>query len=311
MNLENIVPDGLAASTSHNVIHGFVNGTAVIVHPLEQSAQYKITLYLDVERSTYKEPFLAYVKSLEETYPFVNYAGYNMKNAVTVNIASQEGWDRDNLTHLIEDITAKCKDYQIYSCCAICGSAKQLAICAVDGHSEPLCESCCSRIAEGSIQTDGSRRRREHLPLGVLGALLGAVVGSALWIVIGQFGFIAGLAGYAIVYGSVKGYEKAGGTVSKKGIILCIIFSLLAIAAAECASLGITIYRELKADYWITPTEAFQMIPDFLGVEEVRGGVIKDLVIGYAFAVWASFSFVKSLWKRIQAETAPHVIERL
>lgn len=37
MNLDNIVPDGLTASTSHNVIHGFVNGAAVIVNPLEQS----------------------------------------------------------------------------------------------------------------------------------------------------------------------------------------------------------------------------------------------------------------------------------
>lgn len=108
MNLDKVVPDGLAVSRPHNVIHGFVNGAAVIVNPLEQSAQYKITLYLDVERSTYKDQFLAYVKSLEESYPFVNYAGYNMKNAVTVNIASQEEWDRDNLTHLLEDNGKMC-----------------------------------------------------------------------------------------------------------------------------------------------------------------------------------------------------------
>ena len=36
MNLDKVVPDGLAVSRPHNVIHGFVNGAAVIVIPLEQ-----------------------------------------------------------------------------------------------------------------------------------------------------------------------------------------------------------------------------------------------------------------------------------
>lgn len=36
MNLDKVVPDGLAVSRPHNVIHGFVNGAAVIVNPLEQ-----------------------------------------------------------------------------------------------------------------------------------------------------------------------------------------------------------------------------------------------------------------------------------
>ena len=132
--------------------------------------------------------------------------------------------------------------------------------------------------------------------LGAVGALAGAIIGSVLWILIGQVGFIAGIAGYVIVAGSVKGYQFLGKRVSRKGIVMCVIFSVCVILAAAYLSLGITIYRELKDDYWITLSESIKLVPDLLGDSEVRNEFLLNLAVGYGLAIFASFSFVKSLW---------------
>ena len=48
--------------------------------------------------------------------------------------------------------------------------------------------------------------KKENLPLGLIGAVIGILLGSVLWVLIGQIGFIAGIAGYAIVFCGMKGY---------------------------------------------------------------------------------------------------------
>ena len=51
----------------------------------------------------------------------------------------------------------------------------------------------------------GERYIRENLPLGTIGAFVGVLLGMALWVIIGQVGFIAGIAGYAIVFCAMTG----------------------------------------------------------------------------------------------------------
>lgn len=138
---------------------------------------------------------------------------------------------------------------------------------------------------------------KDNIFLGVLGAIFGALVGSFLWILIGQIGFIAGIAGYAIVYCSIKGYGILGKSVSKRGIVICVVLSLGMVIVAEYVSLGITIYRELQAEYYVTILDAFKFIPQLLQDSEVKVELMKNLAIGYGLAAWASFSFVKGLWR--------------
>ena len=47
--------------------------------------------------------------------------------------------------------------------------------------------------------TVGMQPARENILLGVFGAVLGVLLGSVLWVFLGRIGFIAGIAGYAIV----------------------------------------------------------------------------------------------------------------
>lgn len=142
---------------------------------------------------------------------------------------------------------------------------------------------------------------KDNVLLGIVGAILGALLGSVLWILIGQIGFIAGIAGYAIVFCSVKGYEKLGGCVSRKGLIICIVFSFLMIVTAEFISTGIIIYRGYNEDAsLITLSDAMRLVPRFFRIEEFKHEFIKEVSIGYALAIWASGSFVRNLWREIK-----------
>ena len=140
--------------------------------------------------------------------------------------------------------------------------------------------------------------KKENLPLGLIGAVIGILLGSVLWVLIGQIGFIAGIAGYAIVFCGMKGYQLLGKKLSKTGIIICIVLSFLAIIGAEVVSLGITAYRELSEYYSLTLGESFSLLPELLKEPELVGAVAKDLAIGYILSIWASYSSVKNTWRQ-------------
>ncbi len=140
--------------------------------------------------------------------------------------------------------------------------------------------------------------KKENLPLGLIGAVIGILLGSVLWVLIGQIGFIAGIAGYAIVFCGMKGYQLLGKKLSKTGIIICSVLSFLAIIGAEVVSLGITAYRELSEYYSLTLGESFSLLPELLKEPELVGAVAKDLAIGYILSIWASYSSVKNTWRQ-------------
>ena len=140
--------------------------------------------------------------------------------------------------------------------------------------------------------------KKENLPLGLIGAVIGILLGSVLWVLIGQIGFIAGIAGYAIVFCGMKGYQLLGKKLTKTGIIICIVLSFLAIIGAEVVSLGITAYRELSEYYSLTLGESFSLLPELLKEPELVGAVAKDLAIGYILSIWASYSSVKNTWRQ-------------
>ncbi len=46
-------------------------------------------------------------------------------------------------------------------------------------------------------------------------------------------------------------------------------------------------------------SDALLSVPNFLTDTEVLKSLLLNLVIGYVFAIWASGSFIKELWKAV------------
>lgn len=309
VQIENVMPDGFRLERQLNVMHGMYNGIVVLVIPERERNQYQVQLHVKVENSLAKQQFLDYLGALRQIYSCVVYAGYNGMDTVSLSIQSEEQKDKDNLDEVISSVTAKCTQYGLHSCCTYCKSVETLNTASVDGVPVLLCQNCLTRtMSEANEQA----HKKENIPLGILGAAIGVLLGAVLWVIIGQVGFIAGIAGYVIVLCGMKGYQMLGKGMSKAGVVICVLLSALVIIGAEYVSLGLIVYKELKdvSLYSVSMGDAFGMVPMLLEEPEVIGGVVKDLAVGYILAVWASFSLVRSQWKLAGQEAKTKTVVR-
>ena len=72
--------------------------------------------------------------------------------------------------------------------------------------------------------TSGVQPVRENILLGIIGAVLGVLLGAALWVFLGRIGFIAGIAGYAIVFCGMKVMNCLEDICQKAGLFFVLFF---------------------------------------------------------------------------------------
>lgn len=136
----------------------------------------------------------------------------------------------------------------------------------------------------------------ENVVLGTIGAIVGAIIGSILWILLDQVGFIASIAALAIIFCGIKGYEILGKRISKKGIIISIVITIIIVFLADIFSMGFSIYREFAAEYGISIADAILSVPNFLTEPQILSQFLLNLAIGYVFVVIGCFRFVRRIW---------------
>lgn len=304
VQMEYVAPDGFVFEKEQNVIHGRYGSIEFLIVPMLAENQFQIQLYADGENSSGKSQFLEYLQTLQQRHSFVVYAGHNGKELISVYVASREQEDKENLTLVISELSRKCEEYGLHNCCASCGKVRPVSRMTVDRVPALLCHDCEMQLSSGRAE------KKENVLLGIIGAVAGVLLGSVLWVFLGQIGFIAGIAGYVIVFGGMKGYELLGKKLSKGGIVICVLLSFLMIAGAEFVSLAITIYKEMGSLFVSSIWDAFSWIPELMKETELAMGVAKDLVVGYILAIWASYSLIKYSWRQAGEKQRPHTIER-
>lgn len=192
--------------------------------------------------------------------------------------------------------------------------------CAQTGQNDPTIRLCNINgrwlflSQEGYRQTvnaleqakDRKRARREIMPLGILGAILGALLGGALWVVIGHFNYYAWIAGFITVSGAFYGYKLLGGRVSKVGAFLVFLISIAMLFGAsivEWAWRFTDWFREAGIDAQFF--EVLRATPALIVSDsDVKFAVIKDLLIGLGLVLVAGIPATVGLYK----ESAGHYV---
>ena len=137
-----------------------------------------------------------------------------------------------------------------------------------------------------------------YLP-GLLGALVGALIGGVVWVLLYHFGYLAGIAGWLIVFCAFKGFQLLGKKLNTGAIVLCLIISVLT-AAAACA-LGMAwditdAFNELEAGS-VTLVQVLENFPDIMTYFELWGDFFKDLAVGLVLGIIAAWSCVRQAFK--------------
>ena len=137
----------------------------------------------------------------------------------------------------------------------------------------------------------------ENFFMGLIGALLGAVLGGASIILFGQMGYIAALSGLILAFCTLKGYSLLGKGMSTKGAILCVLLMLVTPYVADYLNWAITLYRELEP-LGATFKDCWEILPEVLRDSEVHGDYIGNLIKLYLFVALGGVSLLVSAFKK-------------
>ena len=138
----------------------------------------------------------------------------------------------------------------------------------------------------------------ENTALGIIGALVGAILGGASIILLSQLGYIASLSGWALAFCTLKGYALLGKGISKKGVVICAVLMLITPFVADWLDWGLVLYQS-AAEYGVSYLDCLMIIPEFLADGTITmGEYLKNLGMIYLFVVIGGFYTVKEAFKK-------------
>lgn len=297
-------PAGFEINEQFKVIYGRVNGINVMLEPYKTVNTHYLTFRMDLSDEDKREELLSYLRTLENQYSYITYAGWNHKFMIYLSFHTSEDEDLLHINILIDKVTEKCNELGLYNCCENCKRRGDFRFVDISGDKYQMCSSCAEKFKD-SLQN--FNQKHEKVILGIIGGIIGAMLGSLLWILLDQIHFIAGIAGYAIVFCSFKGYIKLGGRISKKGVVACIIVCIFTILGADLFSFALDIYREFAGSYNITFSQAILSVPLFLTEKRILGRILLNLGLGYLIAFIGCYSFVEGVWKTTEKKQTKEI----
>ena len=120
---------------------------------------------------------------------------------------------------------------------------------------------------------------KERMGLGILGALVGAILGGASIILL-------------------KGYELLGKRLSKTGIILCVILMIVTPFVADWIDWSIYLMKDFP-EYGLNLAEACVMFGELMSEGlVVMSEYFKNLGMIYLFVILGAFSTIKNALKK-------------
>ena len=206
------------------------------------------------------------------------------------------------LEEIIGAVFEAVKDEDSGALCENCLSSLPLSYIHTSERNDALllCENCREDL---NREFENRHLEKKSQPSNYLSAITAAVVfslgGVALWIAISLIGFIAGIAGFVIVYLAYFGYKKAGGKINKTALAIILLISVIMVAVSTYLSIGVQLYQELnKSGYEITLGQSFSTIPTLLALEEGKlllQAIIKDFAIGLLLTALAAYPVFKGM----------------
>lgn len=168
--------------------------------------------------------------------------------------------------------------------------------------AERLAEQRAKEVEEEGLHTgtqDIVARDKEHMGLGVLGAVIGGLAGGLVWAFIMSLGYVTVYGGIVMLLLSFGGYELFSMNRGTEGMAASVITSVLMLPFATYAGFVWYFYRELLSFSKLSFVAMWQQGWGLIGKYELGGAFFKSLGNGYLFMAVAAF-FTYRIISRIE-----------
>lgn len=147
--------------------------------------------------------------------------------------------------------------------------------------------------------------KRENVLGGIVGAFLFSLAGGVIWFLLDMVGFYAGISGLIGAVCAIQGYRIFGGRLSKKGVIIAAVISLLVLALAWYLCFAKDLFQAHKEwyaakeiDYMPTYAECVRAGGLWLKEEpEIARSYLLNLLVGIALAIVGSVRYIINAFK--------------
>lgn len=176
--------------------------------------------------------------------------------------------------------------------CQSCGTDFGVNCFDINGEPRFLCSGCSQTyVSQMEAEKQSKLADKSNPVLGIIGAIIGALLGSIFWVILGQVGYIAGIAGIAILLGAMKGYTLLGKSLDKKGVIITLLISFVMVYVANDITWRIAVQRV------ISESGRHLSYVQVMRNSDAWGRYYGDLAIGYFLFIIAGFSYVIQAFK--------------
>lgn len=280
--------------------YGNYHGYEVILQSQTRDALCRISLNVKTDDAQ-AAALTSFLSGLAEQDKFIKFASYQSP-VISVGVVSKGAMHKkgdEQFIQTLDEVVNYCSMNRLAQRCMHCDSQGNLGIYSAMGGYAILCPACFEKAkSELSDAQQELHEKPTNYAAGIVGALLGALPGVALWIIIGEFGKIAAVSSLVLVLGSLFGFKKLGGKLNIGGVIISVVIAAAMLYLAEFSSTALEVYNAYKAEYDITFFDAFRAVPDVLKDHEVFSAFAYDLVVGYVLLIAGAASSVYHTFKQ-------------
>lgn len=215
-----------------------------------------------------------------------NVVHIRMKSSMTTKATVEK------VKKLLGAVSSTFPSLSLANTCYNCGAGGRHEAYRVGSLTVEVCPSCITNLDALYTSEKETLKVSGSYVTGAIGAVLGALLGSVVWLLISYFGFVASFAGFAIAYMAYFGYRLFRGKVGKGMPAILFLAVILAIFAANTVEIA---YGLISSEIGLSIGEAIAIAPRAFFDNELFyvGEVWKNVALGLVFGILGSYGIIR------------------
>lgn len=229
-----------------------------------------------------------FIASLRQRYSQILRCSYD--NGFTAYLSVQSAEDLERLYNgIVYDITEFYYNNGYVNGCFACGRATEdVSVAATRTSTRIVCPECKAKMNATPEKPKGNMGK------GLVGALGGAIIGTVIWALIAELGYVSVIGGMAMALLTIGGYRLFAKGMSPAGMTLCVIIMIAGIFIGSTVPY-VNMYYEYYHDlYDVTYFEVAGQIFELLSDTQNMSYFVETLIKGYAFAFVGIICYVRA-----------------